>query len=298
MLKSIVIVTISVLNLGSVEDAYEAHLGYTTVDQGALTAKVAEVWDTEKMTGNQYLVMQPSNNERVYLRFIENPTTRNHTAMTTHGWNATELLVRDPDLLAKQLTGSPFTIIGPPKDLWAAPNAPRAMQVRGPADEVLYLTRNLKFEFDAFVDRVFIMVVAGPSMTSLSDYYSTRMGLDVGAATPFPISVVSRAQNLAADTTYPLAIATISQRFLIELDEYPPAIGSRPVSDGFLPPGTSMVTFEVENLDAFDVDWRATPATLDGLPYNGRRTAVTVGPAGEWLELIEAESTQDNSTLK
>jgi len=95
-----------------------------------------------------------------------------------------------------------------------------------------------------------------------------------------------------------LAIATISQRFLIELDEYPPAIGSRPVSDGFLPPGTSMVTFEVENLDAFDVDWRATPATLDGLPYNGRRTAVTVGPAGEWLELIEAESTQDNSTLK
>jgi len=239
------------------------------------------------MAGSRYLVMQPSSNERVYLRFIENPTTDGHAAMATHGWNATELLVKDPDLLAKQLVDSPFTIIGPPKDLWAAPNAPRAMQVRGPADEVLYLTRNLKFEFDAFVDHVFIMVVAGPSMKSLSDYYSIRMGLGVSDATPFPISVVSRAQNLAADTTYPLAIATISNKFLLELDEYPPAISPRPITDGFLPPGTSMVTFEVENLDAFDVDWRAMPTTLDGLPYDGRRTAVTVGPAGEWIELIE-----------
>ena len=82
--------------------------------------------------------------------------------MTTFGWNATELLVKDPDALAEQLvTGSAFRMIGPPKDLWAAPDAPRAMQVKGPGNEVLYLTRNLDFDFSGYVDRVFIMVVGG-----------------------------------------------------------------------------------------------------------------------------------------
>ncbi|MBT78412.1 MAG: hypothetical protein CL798_09515, partial [Chromatiales bacterium] len=140
MLKSIIIVTISVLNLTSVEDAYHDHLGYTAVDQGELSAAVTKTWNTENMTGSKYLVMQPSSNEKVYLRFVENPTTADHTAMTTHGWNSTELLVKDPDTLAEQLADTPFTLIGPPKDLWPTPNAPRAMQVLGPANEVLYLT--------------------------------------------------------------------------------------------------------------------------------------------------------------
>ncbi len=290
MLKSIVIVTISVLNLGSIENAYEDYLGYTTVDQGALSAEVADTWDAGKMTGRNFLVMQPSSDEPVYLRFVENPSTEGHAAMTTHGWNATELLVKEPDTLARQLANSPFTMIGPPKDLWAAPNAPRAMQVVGPASEVLYLTRHTGYAYSAFVDRVFIMVVAGPSMARLSDYYSNKLQVGVGSATPFAISVVSRAQNLPADTTYPLAIATVSNQFLIELDEYPASAGPRPMTDGYLPPGTSMVTFEVEDLDTFNLVWRATPSRLHGLPYRGRRTAVTVGPAGEWIEFIEAGS--------
>ncbi|HJP38344.1 MAG: hypothetical protein QF483_09555 [Gammaproteobacteria bacterium] len=287
MLKSIIIVTISVLNLTSVEDAYHDHLGYTAVDQGELSAAVTKTWNTENMTGSKYLVMQPSSNEKVYLRFVENPTTADHTAMTTHGWNSTELLVKDPDTLAEQLADTPFTLIGPPKDLWPTPNAPRAMQVLGPANEVLYLTNNQNFEFSAFVDRVFISVLSGPSMQELADYYSNALGLKVSDATPFKISVISNMQNMPADTTYPLAIAAISERFLIELDEYPPSTSARPVTNGYLPPGTSMVSFEVEDLDAFNVDWRAAPKTLDGLPYNDRRTAVTVGPAGEWIELIE-----------
>jgi hypothetical protein len=289
VLKSIVIVTISVLNLASVEDAYREYLGYTTVEQGQLSADITQTWNTTEMENRDYLLMQPASKEKVYLRFIENPATKNHVAMTTHGWNATELLVKDPDALAGQLADSPFTIIGPPKNLWAAPDAPRAMQVRGPADEVLYLTRNNNFAINTFVDRVFIMVVAGPSMNELDDYYAQKTGLVVGDATPFPISVVSRAQGLPPDTTYPLAIATVSQEFLIELDEYPEGIEARPVEDGFLPAGTSMVSFEVADLDEFDIAWRAAPKILSELPYNGRRTAVTVGPAGEWIELIETD---------
>jgi catechol 2,3-dioxygenase-like lactoylglutathione lyase family enzyme len=293
MLKSIIIVTISVLNLGNVETAYQEQLDYQTVERGVLSESLTAVWDTPSMTGRDYLLMQPDSREEVYLRFIENSATEGHEPMTTFGWNATELLVKDPDALATKLMGSAFRIIGPPEDLWAAPDAPRAMQVKGPGDEVLYLTRNLDFEFSGYIDRVFIMVVGGPSMDAFRDYYANTMGLKVGEATPFQISVISNAQGLPADTTYPLAVARISERFLIELDEYPAAAGARPLEEGKLPPGTAMVSFEVEDLDALDVELRAAPGKISALPYRDRRSAVTVGPAGEWIELIETGSSTD-----
>ena len=34
-------------------------------------------------------------------------------------------------------------------------------------------------------------------------------------------------------------------------------------------------------------DWRAPPARLAEFPSSGQRAAVTVGPAGEWIELVE-----------
>ena len=49
-----------------------------------------------------------------------------------------------------------------------------------------------------------------------------------------------------------------------------------------------MVSFEVERLSDFSVPLRAKPQTVDGVLYGDRRTAVIEGPAGEWLELIEA----------
>jgi len=292
MLKSIIIVTISVLNLGTVQTAYEEQLDYQTVERGVLSEELTAIWDTPAMTGSNYMLMQPASGEEVYLRFVENPATESHEPMTTHGWNATELLVKDPDALAEKLAGSAFRMIGPPKDLWQAPDAPRAMQVKGAGNEVLYLTRNLDFEYSGEIDRVFIMVVGGPSMAGFKDYYANKMGLAVGDATPFQITVISSAQGLPADTTYPLAVARISDRFLIELDEYPATIGPRTMTDGSLPGGTAMVSFEVEDIDALDVDLRAAPGKISGLPYQGRRSAVTVGPAGEWIELIEVAQPQ------
>ena len=37
------------------------------------------------------------------------------------------------------------------------------------------------------------------------------------------------------------------------------------------------------------LDWLAEPRTLPQAPYHGRRTAVCIGPAGEWIELVERE---------
>ena len=288
MLKSILIVTIAVFNLNSVETAYEEYLDYATVEHGVVTEDLSAAWATPAMAGHDYLIMKPASDAQVFLRFVENPPVDGYAPMTTHGWNSTELLVQDPDAMAERLADSPFKIIGGPKDLWIAPDAPRAMQAIGPGNEVVYLTRNVDFEINTPVDRMFIMVVAGPSMDDMSAFYRDRLGLEVSEATPFQITGITNAQGLPAETTYPLAVATVSQEFLLELDEYPPSAPPRPVADGHLPPGIAMVSFEVTDLDALDVEWRATPRAIDGFPYDGRRVGVTRGAAGEWIEMIEA----------
>ena len=238
--------------------------------------------------------MQPASEAPVFLRFVEAPAVPGYAPLTTFGWNATELLVTDPDALADKLESSPFQIIGPPKDLWDAPNAPRAMQTQGPGNEILYLTRNGNFATQTFVDRVFIMVVGGPSMDDFRDFYGSKLGLNVGDATPFSISVISRAQGLPSDTTFPLAVAQVSADFMLEFDEYPATAKVRPVAPGDLPPGTAMVSFYVDALDNFDLSWHAKPQAVNGIPYDGRRAGVTTGPAGEWIELIELSTEQDD----
>ena len=287
MLKSILVVTFAVARLQSVETAYENYLGYESVDSGVVSAQEAGTWGAPASAGRPYLLMQPASGEPVYLRFVESDPVDGYAPMRTLGWNATELLAPDPDAVAAKLRDSPFEIVGEPADLWDAPNAPRAMQAVGPSGELLYLTRNVDFEMKTFVDRVFIMVVGGPSMAAFRDFYGDRLGLKVSDATPFQIGVISKTLGVPMETTYPLALATVSPRFLIELDEYPDVAKPRQRNSGALPPGVAMVTFIVTDLGAFDLDWRGAPAVLDGLPYAGRRSAVTVGPAGEWIELVE-----------
>ncbi len=289
MLKSILIVTITVAQLHGVEEAYENYLDYEAVATGAVSEQAADVWGAPKASGRPYLLLQSASDAAVFLRFIESEQTDDYAPMTSFGWNATELLVKDPDAMAQRLADSPYEIIGPPYDLWAAPNAPRAMQAIGPGNELLYLTRNNDFSIKTDVDRVFIMVVGGPSMTAFRDFYGDRLGLDISDPTPFKITVISKAQGLPPETTYPLSVARLASDFLIELDEYPSVAKPRSSPAGSLLPGIAMVGFIVEDLSALDLDFRGSPQVLSGAPYAGRRAAVAVGPAGEWLEFIEAE---------
>jgi hypothetical protein len=168
------------------------------------------------------------------------------------------------------------------------------MQVLGPSDEMIYLTRiipdgsgyNLG-SAKSYVDRVFIMVVGGPSMEDLQEYYRETFDMPVTEASDWTIGVISRLNDLPEDTLYPLAIAEFDKDFLIELDEYPETIVPREIADGHLPPSTSVVSFFVDSLDAIDVIWREEPTTIEAFPYNGRKVGVTVGVAGEWIELVE-----------
>ena len=294
MLKSIVMVTMLVTNLNAVEEAYDSYLGYQVVEEGQIDRSLGSVWGARGMNKHPYVIMQPKSGEEVYLRFIEDKSMTNYRPMGTHGWNSTEILVEDPDALAVQLSNSSFNIIGQPYDLYPTPDAPRAMQVLGPSNEIIYLTRIIPggsgFNLgsaQSYVDRVFIMVVGGPSMKALQDFYSQKLNMPVTEASDWTIGVISRLNDLPEDTIYPLALVSFEKDFLIELDEYPSVVVPRKRAVNHLPSSTSVVSFLVDSLDNFDIKWRRPPQSIQNFPYNGRKVGVTIGPAGEWIELIE-----------
>jgi len=289
-------VTMLVTNLNVTEEAYNEYLDYEVVSQGIVDEGLAEVWGAEAMVDHPYLIMQPSSGEPVYLRFIEDEEKMNYRPMGTHGWNSTEILVQDPDQLAAELESSAFEIIGMPYDLYPTPDAPRAMQVLGPSDEVLYLTRIIPegsgFNLgsaQSYVDRVFIMVLGGASMESLREYYKTAFDMPVTEASDWKIGVLARMNNLPDDSVFPLALVEFEENFLIEHDEWNngDTFEPRQVKEGHLPPSTSMVSFSTDSIDKINVEWKHEPQPINSFPYNGSKVGVTTGVAGEWIEIIE-----------
>jgi len=293
-LRRIEIATLCVSDISICISAYTNLLDYQVIDEGELPQSLAAAWSTPDMTGMPYALLQPSSGAEVYLRFIETGRTGGYWPPVTQGWIATEILTTDPDALLEKLQGSAFTHIGGPGDLYPHPKSARALQMAGPAGELMYFTRILpggsRFGLHGaktFVDRPFIMVTGGTSMDETHGFYGGVLGLRVTEPSPFVIGQMSRVLGVDPRTAYPVSLARIPGRsFLIELEELPPYIERRHVPEGQLPEGLAMVSFTSAPLDELNLIYRAEPRRIDIPPYNGRKVAVIEGPAGEWLELI------------
>jgi len=298
MLKEIVIITIAVSNLAVVEEAYKAYLGYETVDSGAVSKELANLWQAPDMTEKNYVLMRPAKMAPVYLRFIESAAPESYAPMQTHGWNAFELVVKSPDALVGHLQDSPFEVLGPPKDLYPTEGAPRVMQVRGPGNEIIYMTRpagggKVSQYSDTFVGRSFIVINGGPSMSEMQNFYSGNFGMPVAPAQDYAITIISRLNDKPLSTLYPLSVVPLPSGSLVELDEYKPWSRPRETLQGSIPPGISSVSFTADDLDLVKVPWISEPREVADAPYNGRRVGLIKGAAGEWIELIETEVTGD-----
>jgi hypothetical protein len=74
---------------------------------------------------------------------------------------------------------------------------------------------------------------------------------------------------------------------VIEIEQYPTGTDIRPMYESELPPGISIITIAVPNLDEIEEDFLSEPCVRQGPLYAGRRTATVMGPADELIELIE-----------
>ena len=292
MLQSILAVTICAEDLLAVEAAYTKYLNYHVAARGIVSEALAAHWQAPRMIGREYLLLQPESGAQVYLRFVQAAPVAGYAPLKTYGWNATEILVQDPDALAEQLADSPFKMVGPPRNL-SSNDSIRAMQVIGPANELLYLTRvetgSSVFKLGSAattVDHVFIVVCGNPDLEEARRFYASQLQLEVTPSSGVRMSVLSKAHGLDAEALHPLAVVMLGETGLIELDQYPPQAVRRPQRKGELPPGMALVSFALESLTGI----AQSPAVLAESFYVGRRALVLTGAAGELVELIETGS--------
>lgn len=294
MLRAIRIVTLSVSDLTEAECAYVDWLGYQRVERGLIENTLAQCWGTSLLEGSPYALLRSAGGPEVVLRLIERPITPGFAPLRTHGWNANEMLALDPVALERRLRkpDSPFEVIGASAPLDSNPKI-IAMQAIGPNRELNYFTRIppeggtfVKCAARAFVDRSFIMVIGGSSMTALREFYGEHLAMPVTEPFLSKVSVLNDALELPADHRTALALVPLSSSFVLELDEYPSGTIPRPCREGDIPPGISMVSFTTGTLKD-RLPWRTPPTAIDAQPYCGRRAGVIVGAAGEWIELIE-----------
>ena len=289
-------VTTTAPDLRAVEAAYTRHLGYRVVGRGRVPPETARSWGSPAVGGRPVLILAPQAGEPTLLRFVEQPLPPAFKPMTTLGWSSTEIIVEDSDALETKLRNSPFRIVGKPRFLSGSSEI-KAMQAIGPANEMLYLTAVVKPlpperdmpKAEAFVGRCFIAVLGGPDIAIMNDFYSKTFGR--AASPPFnsPINTLSLQNGLPADTRYDLSVVQLGGGTKIELDDMPPGAGPRPRPPGGLPHGMAMVSFDCRDLDRFSgkMPVQPRPSRLAG-PFQGRRTGVVTGAAGELIELIEA----------
>ena len=291
LLKRIKIATIGAPNVITIADWYSEWLDYEVSEQGTVDKALADSWGTAKSAGRPYIIMRSKGTEDVFIRAVEIDPVPQYRPLTTWGWNAIEITVEDVDRAYERVLNGPFEIIGTPETL--GENSPlKAMQMIGPAGEVIYLTSNsgdrAKWnhpEPRSAIDRPFIMVVAGPNLSHLVNFYANKFSMKMKPLLNWPVDIIASAQSLPPDHIFQLAVLDLSERGnKIELDGYPRQhTGPRPHNPGQLPPGVAMVSFDVNNLDYIDVNFISPP----GILYGSSRAATFIGPTGELTELIE-----------
>jgi len=293
VLTRIRIATVAVRDLATTERLYDEWLGYGPVERGTVPPALAASWGAPAAAGRRYALLA-SSEEDVFIRAVETDPVPGYRAMTTWGWNSIEIIVEDVRALSERLRASPFVFLDEPRPLKNYPSIV-AVQLKGPSEEVLYLTMQTDRSDDAllprpraFVGRPFIAVLAGASLDAMLGWYEAAFGLERRPRSSVPVGVIQRAQGLGPDHAYPLATMKLGRHGnLIEYDEYPAGFGPRPRAEGQLPPGVAMHSFGLTSFDAVDLPYLTPPRVHDGLGYDGRRAATVVGPAGELVELIE-----------
>jgi hypothetical protein len=261
MLGAIRRVTISATNLAEIENAYTALLEYHVSARGSVSAAEAAAWGAPDTEGAATLTLQPAGGDNFEFRFIEGPAYPDYVPLTTYGWNASEIMVQNVDALAPRFENSPFEIVGEPRNLSFSDDI-RAMQLRGPADEIIYLT---EFKNDvpgllvpkarSAVDRTFIVILGGESMDGLQSFYNSTFGVPKAPVVESRVTMLSKALGASIETLYPIAAMALEGESLIEADEMPAQVGPRQQQDGYLPPGIAIVGFDCDTIpvDAADL---------------------------------------------
>jgi catechol 2,3-dioxygenase-like lactoylglutathione lyase family enzyme len=169
------------------------------------------------------------------------------------------------------------------------------MQVRGPDNEIVYLTQIRSqpqgvrlAQAQSLIDRPFILVLASADLGATRAWFADHVGLNVHGEVSIRYTMISKAFDLPPETKHAIATAGHDIDTFLEFDQYPDEATPRPCWPDQLAPGIASVTLTHPNLDAVTAAFVTSPHPRAGVIYGGRRHAVVRTPDGALVELIEA----------
>lgn len=285
--------TVTVSDLGRTKRLYGEYFDYAVVEQGQVDESLARSWQAPKSAGQPFVVMQPSSGADIFLRFIEQAPVAGFKALRSYGWNAIEICVQDVMAVNARMLNSPFEIIGPPNKIPGL-DAIHPMQVKGPDQEIVYLTQinddlpeyNLP-RAGSLIDKLFILVIGSSDMSRAAAWMQARCGLAFGREMEIPYTMIAKAYETPLDELHQICTLTHDKDVFLELDQYPDAAVQRPHHEGMLVPGCAIGTLFHPEFDRLPGPWVTAPTPRDGILYKGKRVGVLKDPDGTLIEMVE-----------
>jgi catechol 2,3-dioxygenase-like lactoylglutathione lyase family enzyme len=286
--------TLTVSDLDSTVERYSTWLDYRPVETGTIASDLAASWGCPDSASQRYAIMQPASGSAVFIRLVEGAQVADYCPLRTYGWSTIELCVTDVLTVQDRMARSPFTIIGPAAKNPSLPTI-FPMQVRGPDDEIVYLTQILSDlpQYDlprakSLIDRIFIMVLGCSDMRASGRWFEANLGLALGRDIDINYTMLTNAFGTPADQKFTICTMTHERDVFLELDQYPVQATARPQQAGTLPPGIAIASFLNPDFDSVQADWITPPTRRAGPLYNGARVGTVQAPDGTLVEMIEA----------
>jgi catechol 2,3-dioxygenase-like lactoylglutathione lyase family enzyme len=286
--------TLTVRDVRATAARYAEWLEYRTVDSGTVAVELAQSWGCPESALRPYATLQPASGLPVFIRIVEGDPIADYRALRTYGWSTIELCVSDVLGVQERISRSPFRIEGPAQKNASLPTI-FPMQVRGPDDEIVYLTEILSDlpQYDlprakSLIDRVFIMVLGCSDMRASGRWFETNLGLSRGRDIDIDYTMLAKAFGTPPGQKYTICTMTHGRDVFLELDQYPVQAKPRPKSHGALPPGIAIASFRCPDFDGIARDWIVPPAKRNGPIYDGARAGTVQAPDGTLVEIIEA----------
>jgi hypothetical protein len=271
--------------------AYCDYLSTSILEDALISDEQARLWGKPQMAGRRIVTLQ-SPSGYPWVRVIDSSEVIPAKPFKELGWIALEVLVQDVDELHERLQDSPFEIFRPPANLNVSDDI-RAMQVIGPAGEVLYLTQ-VNAEVAPFkipravcdVDRLFIPVSSCLRRDEGLAVYN-KLGAKVKWEFDTRITSVNKAHGLDLEMKHPVATIQLEGSCMVEIDQLALA-RPRPPANGGFPAGIAMVSFVYDDVNSVGISTVSPSAPLPGSLYYGQEVVVCRGAGGELIELIQA----------
>ena len=286
--------TLTVANLKRSVENYTTYFDYNLIEEGAVPADLAASWDAPETAGRPYALLEPASGADIYIRFIEQPPVEGFKALRSYGWNAIEICVQDVLAANARMEDSPFEIIGPPREIEGL-DAIYPMQVKGPDEEIVYLTQ-IRDDLPAFdlpraqapIDRLFILVLGCSDMAASLDWMVKHAGIEIGREKmDIVYTMLAKAYGTPMDELHTISTMIHDRDVFLELDQYPDAATVRPQHAGMLVPGCAIGTLWHPDFDSLPGPWITEPVVRDGPVYQGKRVATMKDLDGALIEMVE-----------